>query len=70
MVKIVVLLCQITTAPLQCTENTAQAMVIADHQDDGMSCQDLADALLKQVHKNPQIANRIMVACEKDGRPY
>jgi hypothetical protein len=69
MIKIVVLLCQLGTPQLQCTEDTAQAVVIADHEDDGTSCKALGDALLEQVGKNPQIPNVVLVACQKDGKP-
>ena len=69
MIKIVVLVCQIMS-PLQCTENTAEVVVLADHEDDGMPCKALGNELLRQLRKNPEINNTIMVACEKDGKPY
>jgi hypothetical protein len=70
MIKIIVLLCSAATPPLQCTEDTAQAIVMADHQDDGTACKALSDALLEQVGKNPKIDNRVMIACQKDGKPF
>jgi hypothetical protein len=66
MVKIVILICQLT-AQGPCTEDSAMAAALADRQDDGTSCQGLAHMLM-----NPEFTAKYktVIACVKDGKPF
>jgi len=70
MIKIVVLVCQIMS-PLQCTQSTAKVVIFADREDDGTSCKELGHLLVKQIGRpESTIDDTIMVACQKNGKPF
>jgi hypothetical protein len=70
MIKVVILICQLATPLNDCTEDNSVAMILADTNDDGVSCSALGNVLLTRVGTNLSIGYQAKIRCVKNGKEY